>query len=56
MQVNPFCPHDVQMKECQVGVERQKQREMAISSALALRQQFTVCGDVLEQVEVFQYL
>ncbi len=37
-------------------MERRKQREMAISSALALRQQFTVHGDVLERVEVFKYL
>jgi hypothetical protein len=56
MQVNPFYPHHVQTKECQVGVERRKQCETAISSALALRHQFTVCGDVLERVEVFKYL
>ncbi len=37
-------------------MERRKQREMAIFSALALRQQFTVHGDVLERVEVFKYL
>jgi len=29
---------------------------MAVQSALALRQQFTVHGDVLERVEVFWYL
>jgi hypothetical protein len=29
---------------------------MAILSALALRQQYTVHGDVLERVEVFKYL
>jgi hypothetical protein len=56
MQVNPFYPRHVQTKECQVGAERRKQRETAISSALALRQQFTVRGDVLERVEVFKYL
>jgi hypothetical protein len=43
-------------KECQIGVEQKHQRETAISSALALRQQFLVCGDVLEWVEVFKYL
>ena len=43
-------------KECQVGVEWRKQREAAVTSALALRQQFSVHGDVLEQVEVFKYL
>jgi hypothetical protein len=56
MQVNPFYPRHRYTKECQVGVERRKQRETAISSALALRQQFTVCGDVLKRVEVFKYL
>ncbi len=39
-----------------MGVERKKQREVAVTSALALRQQFSVHGDVLEQVEVFKYL
>jgi hypothetical protein len=29
---------------------------ITISSALALRHQFTVCRDVLEQVEIFKYL
>ncbi len=43
-------------KECQVGVEHHKQCKTAISSALALCQQFTVHGDVLERVEVFKYL
>jgi hypothetical protein len=43
-------------KECQIGVERKHQREMAISLALALQQQFLVCGNVLECVEVFKYL
>jgi hypothetical protein len=56
MQVNPIYPCHQYSKECQVGVERCKQRETAISSALALRQQFTVHGDVLERVEVFKYL
>ena len=56
IQVNPLYPRHVQTKECQVGVERRKQRETAISSALALRQQFTVRGEVLERVEVFKYL
>jgi len=35
---------------------RRHQRDMAVRSALALRQQFTVHGDVLERVEVFRYL
>ncbi len=56
MQVNPIYPCHQYSKECQVGVERRKQRETAISSTLALCQQFTVHGDVLEHVEVFKYL
>ena len=56
MQVNPFYPNHWYTKECQVGVERRKQQEMAILSALALRQQFIGRGDVLECVEVFKYL
>ncbi len=39
-----------------MGTERQHQQDMAVQSALALRQQFTVHGDVLEWVEVFRYL
>jgi hypothetical protein len=43
-------------KECQVGVERKQQREAAVKLALALQQQFSVDGEVLEWVEVFKYL
>ncbi len=39
-----------------MGVERRKQREAAVTLALALRQQFTVHGEALERVEVFKYL
>ncbi len=39
-----------------MGVERKQQREAAITSALALRQQFSVYGAALEWVEVFKYL
>ncbi len=56
MQVNPSYPCHQFSKECQVGVERRKQRKTAISSALALCQQFTVRGDILEHVKVFKYL
>ncbi len=56
MQVNPIYPRHQYSKECQVGVERRKQHKTAILLALALRQQFTVHGDVLERVEVFKYL
>ena len=39
-----------------MGVERKQQREAAVTSALALRQQFYVHGNTLERVEVFKYL
>jgi hypothetical protein len=56
MQVDPRYPRHRFTKECQVGVERKKQREAAVTLALALRQQFSVHGEVLERVEVFKYL
>ncbi len=56
MQVNPSYSCHQLSKECQVRVERRRQRETAILSALALRQQFTVHGDILEHIEVFKYL
>ena len=56
MQVNPLYPNHWHTKECQVRVEHGKQQETAISSVLALCQQFMVCGDVLEHVEVLNYL
>jgi hypothetical protein len=46
----------LQAQECLIGAERKQQREAAVTSALALRQQFSVHGDVLERVEVFKYL
>ena len=49
-------PQHIRTKECQIGVERKLQRELAVSSALALRRQYTVHGDVLERVKVFKYL
>jgi hypothetical protein len=52
MQVNPFYPHHQLSKECQVGAERRRQRETAVTAALALRQQYTIHGNVLERVEV----
>ena len=46
---------------CVIGVQWNRQREAAVTSALALRRTFTVGEDgeemqVLEQVEVFKYL
>ncbi len=56
MQTNPRYPAHINTKECLVGTARRHQRDMAVRSALALRQQFTVHGDVLERVKVFRYL
>ena len=56
MQVSPFYPRHVTTKECKVGEEQRRQREATVTSALALRQDFSIHGDVLEQVEVFKYL
>ena len=41
-----------------MGVEERQQREVAVTSTLALRQQFSVNGEALEleRVEVFKYL
>jgi hypothetical protein len=56
MQVHPLYPSHRLSKEFQVGVECRQQREAAVTSALSLRQQFTVHGDVLKRVEVYKYL
>ena len=53
MQVDPRYPAHINTKECKTGTARRHQQDMAVRSALALRQQFTVNGDVLEKVEVF---
>ncbi len=50
-----YSPHRLS-NEFQVGVEHRGQREAVVTSALALRQQFRVCGDVLELVKVYKYL
>jgi hypothetical protein len=56
MQVNPAYPRHIWTQECQTGVERKLQRELAVRLALALRRQFSIHGDVLERIEVFNYL
>jgi hypothetical protein len=52
MQVDPQYPAHINTKECRAGTERRHQWDMAVQSALALRKQFTVHGDVLEMVKV----
>ncbi len=56
MQVDPMHPARISTEECRVGTAHCHQRDMAVRSAHALRQQFTVHGDVLEHAEVFWYL
>jgi hypothetical protein len=56
MQVDPRYPVHINTRECRMRTARRHQRDMAVRSALALRQQFMVYGDVLERVEVFRYL
>jgi hypothetical protein len=56
MQVNPLYPHQIFLNEYQVGVEWKKQREGAVTLALTLRQQFSVNGKVLKQVDLFKFL
>ena len=56
MQVDPRYLAHINTKECRIGTARRHQRDMAVRSALALRQQFMVHGDVLERVEIFRYL
>jgi hypothetical protein len=56
MQVDPRYPHHPYTKECQRRAERGHQWEAAVASALALRQQFSMRGDILELVKVFKYL
>jgi hypothetical protein len=56
MQVDPQYPAHINTKECRAGIERRHQRDMAVQSALVLREQFTVHGDVLEKIEVYRYL
>ena len=56
MQVDPRVPMHINTKECRIGTARHHQWDMAVRSALALCQQFTVHGDMLERVKVFRYL
>jgi hypothetical protein len=56
MQVDPLYPRHWLSNKCQVGVERQRQWEAAVTAALALRQQFMIHGDVLKRVEEYKYL
>ena len=58
MQADPRYPAQIHTKEFRAGTERHRhhQRDMAVQLTLALHQQFTMHGDVLEKVEDFWYL
>ena len=56
MQCNPSYPTHINSKECRTGSEWRHQQDMAVRSALALRQQFSINDRVLERVDVFKYL
>jgi hypothetical protein len=56
MQVNPVYPRHIRTKEFGIRMDRQLQRELAISAAFALRREFNVDETVLERVKVFKYL
>ncbi len=56
MQCNPSYSAHINTKEFRTGTEWRHQRDMAIRSALALRQQFSIHDQVLEQVDIFKYL
>jgi hypothetical protein len=56
MQVHPMYPRHRYTKECQIEVKKKHQQETAVLLALALCQKFLVCGNMLEWVEVYQYL
>jgi hypothetical protein len=56
MQVNPWFTGHWKMKSCKIGTKQKAQRKAVIDSAIALRCNFKVHGEVLEKVEVFKYL
>jgi hypothetical protein len=56
MQCNPKYPRHIHSQEYHTGAEWRTQSDLAITSALALRQLFYVEGEVLEKVESFCYL
>jgi hypothetical protein len=51
----PPLPSPLANKRVPGWVERRRQREAAVTAALALRQQFTIHGNVLKWVEVYKY-
>ena len=56
MQVNSRFTGHWKTESCKIGTERKSQRKAAIDSAIALRCNFKVHGEVLEKIDVFKYL
>jgi hypothetical protein len=56
MQCNPRYPRHIYTQVCLLGAEQRTQQDSAISAALALCKLFHVEGEVLEKVDLFQYL
>jgi hypothetical protein len=56
MQCNPQYPRHIYTQMCLLGVEQRTQRDSAVLAALALPKLFHVEGEVLEKVDLFQYL
>jgi hypothetical protein len=56
MQCNPQYPRHIHTQVCSLGAEQQKQRDLAVKAALALSKLFHVDGELLEKVDLFQYL
>jgi hypothetical protein len=56
MQCNLRYPQHISTQVCLLGAEQRTQRDSAVLAALALRKLFCVEGEVLEKVDLFQYL
>ena len=56
MQCNPCYLQHIHTQVCKLGAEGQTQRDWAITAALALHKLFYVKGELLEKVDLFQYL
>jgi hypothetical protein len=56
MQCNLRYPRHIHTQVCLLGAERRTQWDSAVLAALALRKLFHVEGEVLDKVDLFQYL
>ncbi len=56
MQCNLRYPRHIHTQVCLLGVEQWTQRDSAVTAALALHKLFHVDGELLEKVDLFQYL